>query len=90
MGWGWGWRNGEIAANTVIFENFFFMSFVYRKHWKFFIKEFHFIYKGDLDVRFIRNPIKEEFDQGKFLIYTNPAPAYNQNDFVPVPVKAGN
>ena len=45
--------------------------------------------KGDLGVRFIRNPNKEEFESGKYLIYTNTAPAYNPNDFVPVPVKAG-
>lgn len=46
--------------------------------------------KYDLATRFIRNPNKEEFDNGKYLIYTNPAPSYNENDFVPVPVKAGS
>ena len=42
-----------------------------------------------MDVRFIRNPNKEEFESGKYLIYTNTARTYNTNDFVPVPVKAG-
>ena len=45
---------------------------------------------GRLDNRFIRNPNKEEFDNGKYLVYTNSNPAYDPNDFVPVPVKAGD
>lgn len=39
----------------------------------------------------VRNPNKEEFDSGKFLIYTNGLPKYSYDDtlFVPAPVKAG-
>ncbi len=40
-------------------------------------------------MRFIRNPNKEEFDAGKYLIYTNESPLYNEDDFVPVEIKAG-
>jgi hypothetical protein len=42
-----------------------------------------------LVTRFIRNPDKEEFEKGKFLIHTKQAPVYEQSKFVPVPVKAG-
>lgn len=40
--------------------------------------------------RFIRNPNKEEFDQGKFLIYTSDLPQYDEEKFVHVPIKAGD
>ena len=40
--------------------------------------------------RFIRNPNKEEFDQGKYLIYTEDQPEINEEDFVPAQVKAGS
>ena len=51
---------------------------------------FYFLIKqGPLDVRFIRNPNKEEFDNGKYLIYTKDSPKYDPSSFVSVPVKAG-
>jgi phytanoyl-CoA hydroxylase len=40
--------------------------------------------------RFIRNPNKEEFDQGKYLIYTSDLPQYDEEKFVHVPIKAGD
>ena len=40
--------------------------------------------------RFIRNPNKEEFDAGKFLIYDGEQPEYDESAFVKVPVKAGS
>lgn len=43
-----------------------------------------------LGSRFIRNPNKEEFDQGKFLIHTKQAPKYDDSRFVPAQVKAGD
>jgi ectoine hydroxylase-related dioxygenase (phytanoyl-CoA dioxygenase family) len=48
--------------------------------------------KGPLATRFVRNPNKEEFDNGKFLVYTNGPPKYNydNSEYVPVPVKAGD
>ena len=45
--------------------------------------------KYELATRFIRNPNKEEFDAGKYLIYTKDNVNYDEKDFVPVPVKAG-
>jgi phytanoyl-CoA hydroxylase len=44
---------------------------------------------GELSRRFIRNPNKEEFDAGKYLIYSNENSKYDENEFVAVPVKAG-
>lgn len=51
----------------------------------------NYMVKGPLATRMIRNPNKEEFDAGKFLIYTNGLPKfmYEDNLFVPVAVKAG-
>ncbi len=46
-------------------------------------------HKGPLGRRFIRNPNKEEFNNGKYLIYTDDLPTYNEQDFVPVEIKAG-
>ncbi len=43
-----------------------------------------------LAARFIRNPNKEEFEKGKFLIQSNDYPKYDQSKFVSVPVKAGD
>jgi len=40
--------------------------------------------------RFIRNPNKEEFAKGKFLMYTNETPKHDANAFVAEPVKAGD
>jgi hypothetical protein len=40
--------------------------------------------------RFIRNPNKEEFNQGKYLIYTDDLPKYDESKFVHVPIKAGD
>lgn len=41
--------------------------------------------------RYIRNPNQEEFEQGKMLVYTGEAEeTYDDKDFVPVEVKAGN
>ncbi len=39
--------------------------------------------------RYIRNPNKQEFDEGKVLIYTGEEEQYDQNAFVPLEVKAG-
>lgn len=54
----------------------------------------HFLpgsHKGPLTHRFIRNPNKEEYDQGKYLVYTDlVAPIPDEKDFVPVPVKKGS
>lgn len=48
-------------------------------------------HKGPLTHRFIRNPNKEEFDQGKYLMYTDlVAPIPNDEEFIPVEVKAGS
>lgn len=47
-------------------------------------------HKDGVATRFIRNPNKEEFNQGKYLIYTKPTPEWNSEDFKPVPVKAGS
>jgi phytanoyl-CoA hydroxylase len=47
-------------------------------------------HKNDVATRFIRNPNKDEFNKGKYLIYTKPTPEWNSNDFKPVPVKAGS
>lgn len=46
-------------------------------------------HKGELATRFIRNPNKEEFEAGKYLIYTKENVNYDDKDFVPAPVKAG-
>ena len=40
--------------------------------------------------RFIRNPNKEEFENGKHLIYTDEVPEYQEDQFVPVECKAGS
>lgn len=42
--------------------------------------------------RFIRNPNKEEFEKGNYLIYTNDRTKihWDEDKFVPVPVKAGD
>lgn len=48
-------------------------------------------HKGPLTQRFIRNPNKEEYDSGKYLIYTDlVAPIPEDDKFIPVPVKAGS
>jgi len=47
-------------------------------------------HKNDLKCRFIRNPNEEEFNAGKFLIYTNKMPVYDEESFVAVPIKAGS
>ena len=47
------------------------------------------ILTGELKTKFIRNPNKEEFEAGKYLIYTNPNPDFSQVNFIPAPVKAG-
>ena len=48
-------------------------------------------HKGPLTHRFIRNPNKEEFEKGNYLIYTDlVAPIPDDNEFVPVPIKAGS
>ena len=46
-------------------------------------------HKGPLATRFIRNPNKQEFDAGNYLIYTNDNVKYDESAFVPAPVKAG-
>jgi len=47
-------------------------------------------HKGPLTERFIRNPNKEEFDAGKYLIYTERVASIpDDEEFVPVPIKAG-
>jgi phytanoyl-CoA hydroxylase len=47
-------------------------------------------HKTQLTRRFIRNPNKEEFNAGKYLIYTDNMPEYDADQFVAAPVKAGN
>ena len=43
-----------------------------------------------LTTRFVRNPNKEEFEQGKFLIHTGgKKPDFDASRFVPAEVKAG-
>ena len=37
----------------------------------------------------MRNPNKEEFEAGKFLIFQGEQPDYKDEDFVATPVKAG-
>jgi hypothetical protein len=44
---------------------------------------------GELQTRFIRNPNKEEFNAGKYLIYTNPNPKFQEDNFVAATVKKG-
>lgn len=46
--------------------------------------------KWPLSRRFIRNPNKEEFNQGKYLIYDGESPKYDESKFVAVPIKAGS
>jgi ectoine hydroxylase-related dioxygenase (phytanoyl-CoA dioxygenase family) len=52
----------------------------------------NFDQKGPLLTRFVRNSNKEEFENGKYFIYTNGQPKfdYNNDEYVPVPVKAGD
>lgn len=46
--------------------------------------------KGPLSRRFIRNPNKEEFDQGMFLKFTDlVSPIPDEKEFVTAEVKAG-
>lgn len=40
--------------------------------------------------RFIRNPNQEEFNEGKMLIFTGSANQYDDKDFIPVEIKAGD
>ncbi|CAF3684280.1 unnamed protein product [Rotaria socialis] len=40
--------------------------------------------------RYIRNPNQEEFDEGKMLVYVGETEQYDDKDFVPVEVKAGD
>lgn len=47
-------------------------------------------HKDELKTRFIRNPNKNEFNEGKYLIYTNPNPNFSDYNFVPCPIKAGS
>lgn len=63
---------------------------VYRNKKPFTDSIFYFLIDGVLSTRFIRNPNKEEFDAGNNLIYTAEEPAFEDNDFVPVPAKAGS
>ena len=39
--------------------------------------------------RYIRNPNEEEFQNGKMLIFQGEAEVYDDQDFVPVEIKAG-
>ncbi len=45
--------------------------------------------KGQLNARLIKNPNKDEYEKGKYLIYINQSPKYEQSSFKPVPVRAG-
>lgn len=46
---------------------------------------------GPLSSRLIRNPNKEEFDQGKYLIYTNePVFTHRDDEYVSAEVKRGD
>ena len=48
-------------------------------------------FKGPLPTRLIRNPNKEEFEQGKYLIYTNePVYTYRDDEYVTADVKKGD
>ena len=49
------------------------------------------VLKGPLSQRFIRNPDKEEYEKGNYLVYTDlVAPLPDGKDFVPAEVKAGS
>lgn len=51
-----------------------------------------FLFLGPLSTRLVRNPNKEEFDQGKFLIYTNNELdySYKDDDYETAVVKRGD
>jgi len=46
--------------------------------------------KASLDTRLIRNSNQEEFNNGRYFIFTNPIPTYDKEKFIPVPLKAGS
>ena len=46
-------------------------------------------HKGPLTRRFKRNPNKEEFEKGQYLIFDTDQPKIDEKALIPVPVKAG-